>query len=290
MTQKWTRSQIIVVCYMYKTYKNQYSIQLLSYLIEFKLKRLALSFLNKSCKFPNISSIKCMLYRCQYLDNNIHKKYISKLQYLIWNSHIDLNQLFIDDKLMKLWNEPIYSECFRLFNHTDLSVKVLGPGYVNNLPLDIENYKLFQYVFEMLPYIVDKNDLYSYTKKSRKIEFIELYNPDKSPKIIDTYTFDILPINSYDKNSFIISNLQKKNKYDSIKTYCQYYMDSIIQAASQKCADLDENLQDNFVDYFNYIKEEIEHDNTSNISNNDILTFLEILKPNNILQYYNPIQ
>jgi hypothetical protein len=66
-------------------------------------------------------------------------------------------------------------------------------------------------------------------------------------------------------------------------------MDSIIQAASRKCAELDEIIQDEFVAYFYNMKEKIENDNNNDIDDNDILKLLEVLKPNNILQYYNPI-
>ncbi len=132
--------------------------------------------------------------------------------------------------------------------------------------------------FEILSSLLNLDDLsYSKTKSNRKIELVDLYNSDKSPKIVEIYTFNILPKNEKQTNVYYITNLCKKIKYDNLKTYCQYYMDSIIQAASRKCADLDENLQDNFVDYFNYMKEEIEHDNTCNISNNDILSFVEVL-------------
>ena len=142
----------------------------------------------------------------------------------------------------------------------------------------------------MLSSLLNLDDLsYSKTKSNRKIELVDLYNSDKSPKIVEIYTFNILPRNTKQPNVYYITNLSKTFKYDCLKTYCQLYMDSIIQAASITCANIDEHVQDRFVIYFNDIKERIQDDITNAICNREILEFIEILQPNTILQYYNPM-
>jgi hypothetical protein len=227
-----------------------------------------------------------MLTNCRLLEETCNK-YVSKLHNSIWNK-INANHQYIHVNNIKLYKEPIFSGYFRLSRKIDTIIMALGSAYVNDKPIDIENYNLFQCIFQILPFILDIKDFNSH-KKTKKIEVIDLYNNHRNPRVIEIYSFDILNNKPYDNDTYIISNLRKNYKYDNLKTYCQYYMDSIIQAASRKCAELDEIIQDEFVAYFYNMKEKIENDNNNDIDDNDILKLLEVLKPNNILQYYNPI-
>jgi len=277
MTIKWTEHQLMVVCSLYKKYKNDFKDKNLAYIIKDNLKRLSLHFINKPNNYPTINSICCIIYKIKLLEKN--KPGISKQHYDIWNNvNIALH-----------YNLPIYAGIFRLSNRLDILVKVLGSAYVNGKALDINNDKLFEINFEMLPYILDIDDLQYYnTKSQKKIEFVDLYNDDKSAKLVEVYTFNVLLEKNNDRNTYIITNLRKKYKYDCLKTYCLFNMDTIIQAASLTCANKHESIQDEFVAYFNDIKERIDCDNDM-IDNNEILDLIEIVKPNNILQYYNQI-
>jgi hypothetical protein len=282
----WSKDHIFVLCYFYKKYASELNDKLLSYVIldNFKRKTILLSSSEKVNKFPSISAIRRMLTRCSLLEKNINCD-VSKSHYNIWH-----NNLYTYTETCKLVNKNIYSGYFRLLHTYDTSVKVLGPSFVNGMPLDMDNDTLFTMNFDMLSSLLNLDDLScSNTKSHRKIELVDLYNLDKSPKIIEIYTFNVLPKNTKQANIYYITNLGKKFKYDCLKTYCQLYMDSIVQAASRACANIDEHMQDRFVIYFNNIKERIQNDNTDTIGNDEILEFIEILQPNNILQYYNPI-
>lgn len=276
MTIKWTKPQLLVVCAVYKKYKNDFKDKTLAYIIIDNLKRLSLHFINNSNNYPTINSICCIIYKIKLFEKN--KPGISKQHYEIWNNaNTSLHN-----------NLPIYAGSFTLSNRLDIIVKVLGSAFINDQALDINNNKLFEINFEMLPYILNIDDLQCANSKSqKKIEFVELYNENKSIKVVEIYTFNVLLANN-DKNTYIITNLRKKYKYDCLKTYCQFYMDAIIQAASITCANKDESSQDQFVAYFNDIKERIENDNDK-IDDNEILDLIEIVRPNNILQYYNQI-
>ena len=277
MTIKWTEHQLMVVCSLYKKYKNDFKDKNLAYIIKDNLKRLSLHFINKSNNYPTINSICGIIYKIKLLEKN--KPGISKQHYEIWNNV----------KTTIPYNLTIYAGIFRLSNRFDILVKVLGSAYVNGKPLDINNNKLFEINFEMLPYILDIDDLQYYnTKSQKKIEFVDLYNDDKSAKVVEIYTFNVLLEKKNDRNTYIITNLRKNYKYDCLKTYCLFYMDSITQAASITCANKDESAQDQFVAYFNDIKERIDNDNDM-IDDNEILDLIEIVRPNNILQYYNQI-
>jgi hypothetical protein len=274
MTIKWTESQLMVVCSVYKKYKNDFKDKNLAYIIKDNLKRLSLHFINKSNNYPTVNSICSIIYKIRLFEKN--KPGISKQHYKIWNNV----------KTGIYYNIPIYAGMFKLSNNMDILVKVLGSAYINGEALDIYNQKLFEINFEMLPYILDIDDLqYHNTKSQKKIEFVDLYNEDKSVKVVEIYTFNVLLEKNNDRNTYIITNLRKKYKYDCLKTYCIYYMDSIIQAASLTCANKHENDQDEFVEYFNDIKERIENDNKM-VDDNEILDLIDIIRPNNILQYY----
>jgi hypothetical protein len=274
MTIKWTESQLMVVCSVYKKYKNDFKDKNLAYIIKDNLKRLSLHFINKSNNYPTVNSICSIIYKIRLFEKN--KPGISKKHYKIWNNV----------KTGIYYNIPIYAGMFKLSNNMDILVKVLGSAYINGEALDIYNQKLFEINFEMLPYILDIDDLqYNNTKSQKKIEFVDLYNEDKSVKVVEIYTFNVLLEKNNDRNTYIITNLRKKYKYDCLKTYCIYYMDSIIQAASLTCANKHENDQDEFVEYFNDIKERIENDNKM-VDDNEILDLIDIIRPNNILQYY----
>ena len=290
MTSKWTNNQLKVVCYIYKKYHTIFNINILATIIFGNIRRLSLHYLGKSNKFPNMNAIECMVRRCSLLQKNNRDNLfnISTLHFNIWQS-VNITK-YNDD--LKLYNEPIYCSKFILANNNKVHVTVLGSSYVNGSPLSIENNELFQMSFEMLPFIITERNLeYCNRKCMKKIISVDQFNLDNSPKVVEIYTFNVL-LNKNADDHFIITNLHKKYQYDSLKTYCQFYMDSIIQAASLKCATLDTCNQDDFVTYFHSIKERIEiEDNTDEnaISTNEILDFIEILKPNNILAYYNPI-
>jgi hypothetical protein len=231
-----------------------------------------------------MNAVECMLRRCSLLQKNNRDNLlnISNLHFKVWGS---VNITKCNDDL-KLYNVI-------LANNNKVRVIVLGLAYVNASPLPIENNELFQMNFEMLPYIITKRNLENCNKKCmKKIISVDQFNLNNSPKVVEIYTFNVISNKKNDVDCFIITNLHKKYQYDSLKTYCQFYIDSIIQAASLKCATLDTCNQDDFVTYFHSIKERIEiEDNTDEnaISTNEILDFIEILKPNNILAYYNPI-
>ena len=290
MSSKWTNNQLKVVCYIYKKYHTIFNINILATIICGNIRRLSLSYLGKSNKFPNMNAIECMVRRCSLLQTNNRDNLfnISNLHFNIWHS---VNITKCNDDL-KLYNEPIYSSNFILANNNKVHVLVLDSAYVNGSPLPIENNELFQISFEMLPYIITPRNLENCNKKCMKrIISVDQFNLNNSPKVVEIYTFNVISNKKNNDDCFIITNLHKKYQYDSLKTYCQFYMDSIIQAASCKCATLDTH-QDDFVAYFNSIKERIESDDCKTekaISTNEILDFIEILKPNNILAYYNPI-
>jgi hypothetical protein len=244
-----------------------------------------------------MNAIERMLRRCSLLQKNNKENLLNKsnlnsnisnLHSNIWHS-VNIAKYHND---LLAYNEPIYASKFILANNNKLHVTVLGSAYVNGSPLPIENNELFQMSFEMLPFIITERNLENCNRKSmKKIISVDQFNLDNSPKVVEIYTFNVLQNKNADDH-FIITNLHKKYQYDSLKTYCQFYMDSIIQAASCKCATIHECNQDDFVTYFNSIKERIESDDYINqkaISTNEILDFIEILKPNNILAYYNPI-
>jgi len=317
MPTKWTNNQLKVVCYIYKKYYTIFNINILATIIFDNIRRLSLPYLGKSNIFPNMRAIERMLRRCSLLQkinkenllnkSNLHSN-ISNLHFNIWHS-VNITK-YHDD--LKLYNEPIYASNFILANNNKVHVLVLGSAYVNGSPLPIENNELFQMNFEMLPYIITKRNLENCNlencnlencnlencnlkncnrKSMKKIISVDQFNLNNSPKVVEIYTFNVLQNKNADDH-FIITNLHKKYQYDSLKTYCQFYMDSIIQAASCKCATIDTCNQDDFVTYFNSIKERIESDDYINekaISTNEILDFIEIIKPNNILAYYNPI-
>ena len=284
MPHTWSKDKIFVVCYFYKKYASELNVKLLSYVILDNFKRKTIPCNEKVNKFPSISAITRMISRCRLLEKNMNCD-VSKMHYIIWHNH-----LYTYNETSKLINKNIYSGHFRLLHTYDTSVKVLGPSLVNGVPLEMDNDTLFTMNFEMLSSLLNLDDLsYSKTKSNRKIELVDLYNSDKSPKIVEIYTFNILPRNTKQPNVYYITNLSKTFKYDCLKTYCQLYMDSIIQAASITCANIDEHVQDRFVIYFNDIKERIQDDITNAICNREILEFIEILQPNTILQYYNPM-
>ena len=287
MPTTWSDGQIFIVCHTYKKFINELNVTLLSYVILDNLKRMSLSCIGKVNKFPSINAITRMISRCRLLEKNINCG-VSKIHYIIWHHQFDTYNETC--KLVNKKKNNIYSGYFRLLNTNDTWVKVLGVSRVNGVPLDINDNKLFTMNFEMLSSLLNLDDVsYRKTQSNRKIELVDLYNLDKSAKIIEIYTFNILPKNEKQSNVYYITNLCKKYKYDCLQTYCQLYMDSIIQAASYTCANMDEHKQDEFVSYFNDFKDRIENDNTLIIDNSEILEFIKILQPNNILEYYNPI-
>jgi len=284
MSKKWTDSQIKLICYLYKKYHTHFTIKILSHIVLDNIKHIPLYYLGKAKTFPSQSAVERMLRRCTLFQT-------SKQHCNIWNS---VNVSYIanmrpshDD--FTLYNRPIYSGEFILANDYKTRVRVIGSAYVNGQPLPIENIELFEMSFEMLPYIMNKIHLEYLNKNwnkncSRKLVVIDEFNRDKTPKVVEIYTYTILPKKN-DEDPFIITNLRKRYQYDSLKTYCQFTMDSIVQLASYKCGIMPECEQDDFVTYVNSIKERIETDDNkigTSITENEISEFIDILTSINI--------
>jgi hypothetical protein len=178
--------------------------------------------------------------------------------------------------------------------HQSIHVRVLGPVYVNGAPIEEYSLDTIESHFSVLPYIMNKKQT-EYSARSGKASYkrlasVDEINADKTPRVIEIFTYRILQ----DPSPVItITDLTKAYQYDSLATYCSFYMDGFEIAARRKCKYMEGQAYKDFVSYFYNVKDRIEACNVRKkqllLTPAEIMKWVDELDAQHLLEYYNPI-
>jgi hypothetical protein len=199
----WNELGLSIVCDIYKRYSTHYSIRLLAYIAHNQMK-----YSNVFKKIQTIGAIQCVLRRCSQLAKT--PKGISQMHYRVWNQN-------------------------QAGSHQSIHVRVLGPVHVSGAPIDVYSQEVGSY-FSVLLYIMNKKQIeysaYKGKASYKRLASVDEINADGTPRVIEIFTFRIL----HDPSPIItITDLQKTYQYDSLATYCSFYMNVFDMAARRKC-------------------------------------------------------
>lgn len=271
----WTELGLAIVCDIYKRLSSHHSIRMMSYITNNQMK-----YSNQFRKIPTIGAIQCILRRCSHLAKAPKApKGVSREHYRVWN------QIFTPSSI------PVFSWYFMIKDpQQSIHVRVLGPAYVNGAPIDVYSRTVCSY-FSVLPYIMSKKQT-EYSARSGKASYkrlasIDEINADGTPRVIEIFTFRILQ----DLPIITITDLRKTYQYDSLATYCSFYMDGFEIAARRKRQFMEGQSYQDFVSYFYSIKGRIDTCGKKQLplTTDEIMKWVDELDARNLLEYYNPI-
>ena len=270
----WNELGLFIVCDIYKRYSTHYSIRLLAYIAHNQIK-----YSNAFKKIPTIGAIQRVLRRCSQLTNT--PKGISRAHYRVWNQTFTSSYTHI----------PFFSWYFMIKgSHQSIHVRVLGPVHVNGAPIDVYSQTVGSY-FSVLPYIMNKKQI-EYSARTGKASYkrlvsIDEINADGTPRVIEIITFRILQ----DLPIITITDLHKTYQYDSLATYCSFYMDGFDMAARRKCKYMEGQIYNDFMIYFDNVKDHIDTcvKKQLPLTTDEIMKWVDELDAQHLLKYYNPI-
>ena len=274
----WNELGLSIVCDIYKRYSTHYSIRLLAYIDHNQIK-----YSNAFKKIPTIGAIQCVLRRCSQLAKT--PKGISQKHYRVWNQTFTPSYPHI----------PVFTWYFMIKgSHQSIHVRVLGPVHVSGAPIDVYSQTVGSY-FSVLPYIMNKKQT-EYSARTgnasyKRLASVDEINADGTPRVIEIFTFRILQ----DPSPIItITDLQKTYQYDSLSTYCSFYMDGFDVAARRKCKYMEGHVYNDFMSYYDSVKDRIEANDVSEkkqlpLTTDEIMKWAEALDARHLLKYYNPI-
>ena len=279
----WTELGLSIVCDIYKRFSSHHSIRMMSYIAHNQMKYS--NQFHKIRKIPTIGAIQCVLRRCSQLakatdvlEAPTAPKGVSQAHYRVWNQALS-------------GNLPVFSWYFMIKDpQQSIHVRVLGPVYVNGAPIDVYSRTVCCY-FSVLPYIMSKKQT-EYSARTGKASYkriasVDEINADGKPRVIEIFTFRILQ----DLPIITITDLRKTYQYDSLATYCSFYMDGFDVAARRKCQYMEGQIYQDFVSYFYSVKDRIDTcgKKQSPLTTDEIMKWVDELDSRSLLEYYNPI-
>jgi hypothetical protein len=121
----------------------------------------------------------------------------------------------------------------------------------------------------------------------KRLASIDEINADGTPRVIEIFTFRILQ----DLPIITITDLRKTYQYDSLATYCSFYMDGFEIAARRKCQYMEGQAYQDFVSYFYSVKDRIDTCDKKQLplTTDEIIKWVDELDARHLLEYYNPI-
>ena len=279
----WTELELSILCDTYKQYSNTYSIHMMAYIVHSKMTHSA-----QIRKIPTMGAIRCALRRCLLLAQNTNTNMITGVShnhYRVWTKVAYSLYTYI----------PVFSWNFIIRDlQQSIYVRVLGPVYVNGAPLC---HNTISSHFTVLPYIMNKTET-EYSARTGNVSYKRIVSADEihkdgTPRVIEIYTYRILK----DLPIITITNLRKTYQYDSLATYCGFYMDGFVKAVHCKCKYMNGNAYNEFVSYFYNVKDRIECDDDDDIcekkhqplTTDEIMKWVDILDARHVLEYYNSI-